>query len=96
MPVIGTLWHKPSEPEGKIVSTQTISMFLVSDYFWSTQILAAAAWAGLSLDLGPYFKAKFPHGKSPAFESTTGFRLSEGPVIARYSEFMFHFEYLES
>jgi elongation factor 1-gamma len=34
----------------------------------------------------PEFLAKFPHGKIPAFETTSGFKLFEGIAIARYGE----------
>ena len=35
----------------------------------------------------PEFLAMFPHGKMPAFKSTSGFALVEGAAIARYREY---------
>lgn len=63
------------------------------------QIRAVAAYAGLKLDLPesyvhfqdnkkPEFKAKFPHGKIPAFEGADGFKVFETTAIARYGEFL--------
>jgi len=103
MPVIGTLWNTPMQARGKVVSTVIVLVFRVTDCYCVTQILAAAAWAGLSLDqldsyehdvdrLKPEFKSKLPHGKTPAFESKNGFQLFEGIPIARYSEFLFQLE----
>ncbi|KAH8077073.1 elongation factor 1-gamma [Cristinia sonorae] len=59
------------------------------------RIVAAAAFAGLSVDppasyehyvdnKKPEFLEKFPHGKIPAFESKDGFKLFEGSAIAEY------------
>ncbi|KAI0087508.1 elongation factor 1-gamma [Irpex rosettiformis] len=59
------------------------------------RIRAAAAFAGLQLDLPesyvhfqdnkkPEFLAKFPHGKIPALETKDGFRVFETTAIARY------------
>jgi hypothetical protein len=61
------------------------------------QIRVVAAYAGLVFDAPesythmvdnhkPEFRAKFPHGKIPAFEGKDGFCLVEGSVIARYCE----------
>ena len=58
---------------------------------------AAAAFAGLSLDLPetythfqdnlkPEFLNKFPLGKIPALEAKDGFKVFETVAIARYSE----------
>ena len=41
----------------------------------------------------PEFLAKFPHGKIPAFEGADGFKLTETPAIARYSESCPQFDY---
>ena len=71
---------------------------------FSLQILAVAAFAGFKLDLPasyvhfednkkPEFLAKFPHGKIPAFEGADGFKLTETPAIARYSESCPQFDY---
>ncbi|KAJ7574861.1 elongation factor 1-gamma [Mycena floridula] len=60
-----------------------------------TIIRATAAYAGLIVDppvaykhfetnYTPEYKAKFPHGKIPAFEGSDGFLLFEGAAIARY------------
>ncbi|CAL1698431.1 unnamed protein product [Somion occarium] len=59
------------------------------------RIRAAAAFAGLQLDLPasyvhyednkkPEFLAKFPHGKIPALETKDGFHLFEAVAIANY------------
>ena len=69
-----------------------------------TQIKAAVAFAGLKVDVPaqyelfvdnkkPEFLAKFPHGKIPAFEGADGFKLTETPAIARYSESCPQFDY---
>jgi len=58
-------------------------------------ILGAAAVSGLILELPtgythyktnlePEFMSKFPLGKIPALETKSGFKLFEGPAIARY------------
>lgn len=68
---------------------------------FSLQIRAAAAFAGLKLDLPanyvhfednkkPEFLAKFPHGKIPALDGADGFRVFETTAIAHYSESKFH------
>ncbi|KAJ7161123.1 elongation factor 1-gamma [Mycena filopes] len=60
-------------------------------------VKAAAAFAGLKLDISPNyvhfesnkkpeFTSKFPHGKIPAFEGKDGFLLFEGVAIARYGK----------
>ena len=65
------------------------------------QIRAAAAFAGLKLDLPanyvhfednkkPEFLAKFPHGKIPALDGADGFRVFETSAIARYGESDLH------
>ncbi|KAI0073217.1 elongation factor 1-gamma [Panus rudis PR-1116 ss-1] len=59
------------------------------------RILAAAAFAGVKIDLPehyahfednkkPEFLAKFPHGKIPALETKDGFRVFETTAIANY------------
>ncbi|OJT07730.1 Elongation factor 1-gamma [Trametes pubescens] len=69
-------------------------------YTWPTQgsgqrIRAVAALNGLQVDLPenyvhhqdndkPEFRAKFPHGKIPAFDGADGFNLFETTAIARY------------
>jgi glutathione S-transferase len=55
---------------------------------------ATAAYAGLNLDRPEYthfqdnktpeFLEIFPHGRIPAFKSSSGFALTEGAAIARY------------
>ncbi|KAH6912149.1 elongation factor 1-gamma [Coprinopsis sp. MPI-PUGE-AT-0042] len=58
-------------------------------------ILAAAAVGGVEIaqpekyehyvdNKKPEFLSKFPHGKVPAFDGANGFKLTEGPAIARY------------
>lgn len=60
-----------------------------------TKILAAANLNGLEILIDPAFKygitnqsadykARFPHGKIPAFETPAGFCLAEGSAIAYY------------
>ncbi|KAJ8073075.1 hypothetical protein PM082_019943 [Marasmius tenuissimus] len=72
----GTLYTTPVQAKGKIVK-------------------AAAAFAGITLDdptgyvhfetnKTPEFLAKFPHGKIPSLETSTGFKLFEGIPVARY------------
>ncbi|KAF9511996.1 hypothetical protein BS47DRAFT_1372929 [Hydnum rufescens UP504] len=64
-------------------------------HLYSTRIFAAAAVAGIKIDLAdgythketnktPEFLAKFPVGKVPAFHGKDGFRLVESSAIARY------------
>jgi hypothetical protein len=66
------------------------------------QIKAVAALAGIQFDLPkdythfetnltPEYKAKFPHGKIPAWEGKDGFKLFEAIPIARYREFLHSF-----
>ncbi|KIM73376.1 hypothetical protein PILCRDRAFT_81186, partial [Piloderma croceum F 1598] len=55
---------------------------------------ATVAYSGLKIDRpeythfkdnkSPEYLAMFPHGKMPAFKSTSGFALVEGAAIARY------------
>ncbi|RYO91419.1 hypothetical protein DL764_008285 [Monosporascus ibericus] len=63
--------------------------------FGTLYILAAAKLNGLKLELPPFeygvttktpeYRAKFPRGKAPAFESASGgFRLAESGAIAHY------------
>ncbi|CAE6462652.1 hypothetical protein ACGC1H_004005 [Rhizoctonia solani] len=76
MATIGTLYTVDAQPHAR-------------------RIRATAALAGLKLDeaqgyvhnetnKSPEFKAKFPPGKIPAFESKDGLTLFEGSAIARY------------
>jgi len=64
-------------------------------HLYSTRIFAAAAVAGIKIDLAdgythketnktPEFLAQFPVGKVPAFHGKDGFRLVESSAIARY------------
>ena len=61
------------------------------------QIRAAAAFAGLKVDLPehyvhfqdnkkPEFLSKFPHGKIPALDGADGFKVFETTAVARYGE----------
>ncbi|PPQ82289.1 hypothetical protein CVT25_008439 [Psilocybe cyanescens] len=72
----GTLWTTDYQAKGKIIK-------------------AVAALAGVEITLPANYEhmvdnkkseflSKFPHGKIPAWESTNGFKLFEGVVIARY------------
>lgn len=65
-----------------------------------SQIRAAAAFAGLKIDLPaqythfednkkPEFLSKFPHGKIPAWDGADGFKVFETTAVARYSESLF-------
>jgi len=74
----------------------------MSSTLWATPghpsakvILAAAAWAGVPVEVPasyehfvdnkkPEFLEKFPHGKIPALERPDGFKLFESTSIARY------------
>ncbi|KAF2442505.1 glutathione S-transferase [Karstenula rhodostoma CBS 690.94] len=60
-----------------------------------TKILAAANLNNLDIQIAPdlqygitnhtaAYRAKFPHGKIPAFETPSGFHLAEGSAIAYY------------
>lgn len=75
-----------------------MSVLCPIEFCWlkATQILSAAAIAGLEVDLKefvygvtnklPEFIDKFTLGKVPAFESKDGFALVEGASIARYGQ----------
>jgi len=76
MSSIGTLWTTPGQHKGK-------------------RVRAAAAFAGLQLDIPTdyehfvdnkksEFLSKFPHGKIPALETKSGFKLFEASAIAEY------------
>ena len=95
---IGTLYTTTQQAKGKRVCSDPLSSFrlrIIHDLLF--QILAAAAFAGLSLDLAegythyvdnkkPEFLSKFPHGKIPALETKDGFYLFEGTAVAGYGE----------
>ena len=62
---------------------------------------ATLAYTGLKVDrpaythlqdnMQPEFLTMFPHGKIPAFRSTSGFSLFEGAAIARYCGYQIRF-----
>ncbi|RYP37424.1 hypothetical protein DL767_002897 [Monosporascus sp. MG133] len=74
---------------------EPISATDISQQWSNRSILAAAKLNGLKLELPPFeygvttktpeYRAKFPRGKAPAFESASrGFRLAESGAIAHY------------
>ncbi|KAF9529880.1 glutathione S-transferase C-terminal-like protein [Crepidotus variabilis] len=72
----GTLWTVPYQTSGKIIRSAAalggVEITIPTDYEHRVD------------NLKPEFKAKFPHGKIPAWEGSNGFKLFEGFAIARY------------
>jgi len=71
------------------------TLWTTLDFYKGKRIRAAAAFAGLQLDIPddyvhfqdnkkPEFTSKFPHGKIPSFEGKDGFKLFETSAIAAY------------
>lgn len=99
MSSIGTLYTTEGQDYGKRVrSLVSLTAVVEENSTISLQVKAVAAWLGLPLDVAsgfvfgetnksPEYRAKFPHGKIPAFEGADGFKLFETQAIARYREF---------
>ena len=99
MSSIGTLYTIDRQDYGKRVrSLVSLTAVVEESSTISLQVKAVAAWLGLPLDVAsgfvfgetnksPEYRAKFPHGKIPAFEGVDGFKLFETQAITRYREF---------
>lgn len=95
----GTLWSTSYQPSAKTVQDLNLSPWIPKLIFFCWKIKSAAALGGIEIaepaayehmvdNKKPEFLAKFPHGKIPAWESSDGFKLFEGVVIARYGEWI--------
>jgi len=76
MAPIGTLYTTPQQWTGKVIRSVAA--------LTGQEVELPKDYVHFHSNKQPEFLAKFPHGKIPAFESTSGFKVFESQGVARY------------